>query len=209
MLWGEVWIGVLKSCGVSGDGPASRFNHSKEGVLPCVGCAEPTYELACSCRSVWQCCSFPQKKKKSFPIRGSHLSVPKATFISSPASPSEFPDPSSLTRHHPFSKTELRQETVGGGGQFNRTQPRGSTGASRVGSPSHAEQDSGYLEQISSLSVGKSLGQDLAPAQLGSALSFCGFAICEGPTGCSSQVLCLFLPAIWLRCVQWGLSPEI
>lgn len=173
-----------------------------------MGCAEPPCELLCPCLSVLPCYSFPQKKEESFPIRGSHLSVPKATFISSPASPSKFPGLGSLTRHPapaPFSKTELRQETVGGGGQLNRTrsQPWGSTGAGTEWAPpailSKAVATWGTDWQPQR---GQGLRTRSCSSPVGLSPFLWGFAICEGPTGRSFQVLCLFLPAIWLRRVQ-------
>lgn len=46
----------------------------------------------------------PSKEKKM--LSSKRVSVSKAIFISSPASPSEFLDSDSLPRHHPFSKTD-------------------------------------------------------------------------------------------------------
>lgn len=119
-----------------------------------------------------------------------------------PPTPVEFPGLSSLRGHLPFSNPELRQETVGVGGQLNRThpQPWGATVISALmraqsGLPSHME-DGGSLGNGSAASGGRGLRTRSCASSAGLSLSFGSFAVWEGPTGRSSQALCCsFLPS--------------
>lgn len=126
----------------------------------------------------------------------------------------EFPGLSSLRGHLPFSKTELRQETVGVGGQLNRThpQPWGATVISTLiqaqsGLPSHKE-DGAPWGTDQQPRVGEGLGQDLAPAWLGSAFPL--VALPSGKVLLGVHLRLFAVPSCHLvELHPWGLSPGL